>query len=84
MRIFYINNSGGGFANHIDMPDGTTVAQLFEQKMPGLPSRRLPDPRQPPARRGGGSARRRMPRLGDASEDRRRHGSRLTQANHSY
>ena len=35
MKIFYINNSGGGFANHIEVPEETTVGQLFGQKMPG-------------------------------------------------
>ena len=34
MKILYINNHGGGFADHIDVAEGTTVAQLFEQKMP--------------------------------------------------
>jgi hypothetical protein len=33
MKILYINNHGGGFADHIEVEDGTTVAQLFEQKM---------------------------------------------------
>jgi len=35
MRIMFVNNLGGGFAQHIDVAPGTTVAQLFEQKMPG-------------------------------------------------
>jgi hypothetical protein len=35
MRLFYINNDGGGFADHIEAPAGTTVAQLFSQRMPG-------------------------------------------------
>ena len=35
MKLLYINNHGGGFADHIDVPDGATVAQLFEQKMQG-------------------------------------------------
>jgi hypothetical protein len=34
MRILFINNLGGGFADHIEVQEGTTVAQLFEQKMP--------------------------------------------------
>ena len=33
MKILYINNRGGGFADHIEVSEGTTVAQLFEQKM---------------------------------------------------
>jgi molybdopterin converting factor small subunit len=34
MKIFYINNDGGGFADNIDVQDGITVAQLFKQKLP--------------------------------------------------
>lgn len=33
MKLLLINNDGGGFADYIDVPAGTTVAQLFEQKM---------------------------------------------------
>jgi len=35
MRILYINNDGGGFADHIEVDTGTTVTQLFEQRVPG-------------------------------------------------
>ena len=38
MRVLYINNDGGGYADHIDITDGTTVSQLFGQKMPGRKS----------------------------------------------
>ena len=34
MRVLFINNDGGGFADHIEVEDGTTVQKLFEQKMP--------------------------------------------------
>ncbi len=34
MRLLYINNSGGGFADYLDITDGTTVAQFFKDKMP--------------------------------------------------
>lgn len=34
MRIMYINNDGGGFADHITIDDGTTVEQLFEARVP--------------------------------------------------
>ena len=37
MRVLFINNGGGGFADYIDVPDGTTVAQLFEQRISGRP-----------------------------------------------
>ena len=33
MRILLINNDGGGFADHIEVAEGTTVAQLFEQRI---------------------------------------------------
>lgn len=33
MKILYINNDGGGFANHIDVEDGTTVRDLFDQRV---------------------------------------------------
>ena len=35
MRVLFINNDGGGFADHIDIATGTTVAELFAQRMPG-------------------------------------------------
>lgn len=35
MRILFINNDGGGFADHLDVADGTTVKQLFDQKVKG-------------------------------------------------
>lgn len=35
MRILFINNDGGGFADHLEIPGGTTVAQLFQQRVPG-------------------------------------------------
>lgn len=34
MRILFINNDGGGFADNIEVADGTTVATLFEQRLP--------------------------------------------------
>jgi hypothetical protein len=33
MRILFINNDGGGFADHIDVPAGTTVTELFRQQV---------------------------------------------------
>ena len=35
MRLLYINNDGGGFADHIDVTEGLTVEKFFNQKMPG-------------------------------------------------
>jgi hypothetical protein len=33
MKILYINNDGGGFADYIDVAEGTTVEQLFRDKL---------------------------------------------------
>ena len=33
MKVLFINNDGGGFADHIDVQDGTTVQQLFQQQI---------------------------------------------------
>lgn len=38
MRVYYINNDGGGFADHIDVAEGTTIGKLFEQRCPGRSS----------------------------------------------
>ena len=34
MKVLYINNDGGGFADHIDVSDGTTVRELFQRQVP--------------------------------------------------
>jgi len=34
MRIFWINNSGGGYADHVQVEDGTTVAQFIGKQLP--------------------------------------------------
>ncbi|GAG41884.1 unnamed protein product, partial [marine sediment metagenome] len=34
MRILYINNSGGGYADYIDVSEGKTVEQFFKEQMP--------------------------------------------------
>lgn len=34
MQILFINNDGGGFADRIDIAEGTTVAQLFAERLP--------------------------------------------------
>ena len=52
MKILYINNDGGGFADHIEIQDDLTVERLFHERMP----ERRPDDylirvnRQPSAR----------------------------------
>ena len=35
MKILYINNHGGGFADTIQIAEGTTIQQLFDERMPG-------------------------------------------------
>lgn len=35
MQIMLINNDGGGFADHVDVAEGTSVSTLFTEKMPG-------------------------------------------------
>jgi hypothetical protein len=38
MKLFFINNDGGGFADTIDVDPGTTVSKLFSQRMSGRQS----------------------------------------------
>jgi len=33
MRILFINNDGGGFADHIEVEEGTTVEKLFAKRI---------------------------------------------------
>jgi hypothetical protein len=35
MRVLYNNNDGGGFADHIEVAEGTSVAHLFTERLPG-------------------------------------------------
>jgi hypothetical protein len=35
MKVFFLNNDGGGFADQIDVAEGTTLGKLFAQRMPG-------------------------------------------------
>jgi hypothetical protein len=35
MKVFFLNNDGGGFASQIEVAEGTTVGQLFAQRMGG-------------------------------------------------
>jgi hypothetical protein len=34
MKVFFINHHGGGFADYVEVAEGTTVAQFFKQKIP--------------------------------------------------
>ena len=33
MRILYINNNGAGFADFINVEEGITISEFFDQKM---------------------------------------------------
>ena len=35
MRILFINNDGGGFADHLQIEGGTTVQSFFQQQVKG-------------------------------------------------
>ena len=35
MKILFVNNDGGGFADQVEVADGTTVAEFFAAKQPG-------------------------------------------------
>ena len=35
MRALFINNSGAGFADYVDVAEGTTIEQFLAQKVPG-------------------------------------------------
>lgn len=35
MKIMFINNTGGGFADQIDIEEGITISKLFADKLPG-------------------------------------------------
>ncbi|MGA2259417.1 MAG: molybdopterin converting factor [Thermoguttaceae bacterium] len=35
MRVLFINNDGGGFADYVEVQAGTTVAQFFAKQLPG-------------------------------------------------
>jgi sulfur carrier protein ThiS len=34
MKVFFINNDGGGFADTIEVREGTTMSQLFNERVP--------------------------------------------------
>jgi sulfur carrier protein ThiS len=34
MKVLYVNNDGGGFADYIEIPAGTTVQQFFAERVP--------------------------------------------------
>jgi hypothetical protein len=38
MKVLFINNDGGGFADYIEVEPGTTVAKLFDDRIGGKPA----------------------------------------------
>ncbi len=34
MKILFINNEGGGFADYVQVPEGTSVQAFFSQQLP--------------------------------------------------
>ena len=38
MKITYINNDGAGYADHLDVAEGTTVSKLFDHQIDGKPT----------------------------------------------
>ena len=34
MRVLFINNSGSGFADYVDVTEGTTIEKFLTQRMP--------------------------------------------------
>ncbi|MFW6061172.1 MAG: hypothetical protein ACOC93_00030 [Planctomycetota bacterium] len=34
-RVLFINNDGGGFADYLEVPDGTSAPAFFAQQLPG-------------------------------------------------
>jgi sulfur carrier protein ThiS len=41
MQILLINNDGGGFADYIEVAEGATVSQLFDDRIGGKPQNYL-------------------------------------------
>ena len=35
MKVMFLNNLGGGFADHVEIAAGTTVSQFFAKQMSG-------------------------------------------------
>ena len=35
MQIFWLNNEGGGFADYVEVAEGTRIEQFLEEKLPG-------------------------------------------------
>ena len=38
MRVLFVNNDGGGYADYVEVADGTTVEKFFAKQLPGRSS----------------------------------------------
>ena len=38
MKALWINNDGGGFADYVEVAEGTTVEKFFQEQLPGRDS----------------------------------------------
>jgi sulfur carrier protein ThiS len=38
MRLFFLNNDGAGFADHVEVADGTTIKEFLEERLDGDPA----------------------------------------------
>jgi len=35
VKVLFINNDGGGFADYVEVPEGTNVSSFFDKQLPG-------------------------------------------------
>ncbi len=38
MKVLFVNNDGGGFADYVEVAEGTTVQQFFSEQLPNRTS----------------------------------------------
>lgn len=38
MKVLFLNNEGGGFADSVEVPPGTSVGAFFSKQFPGRPT----------------------------------------------
>ena len=38
MKVLFVNNDGGGFADYVEIHEHTTVEKFFNQQLPGRPA----------------------------------------------
>ena len=35
MKVLFLNNDGAGFADHVEVAEGTTIAKFLDERLPG-------------------------------------------------